>query len=222
MREILAGEPVLAKDAQEEARGAGIAERTLKRARSSLGVVAERKGEPGQQGGGRWYWRLPEVKGATPKGWHSKPDADRTDGENVAYIRENGDASLRGPNANGVKEATEAGPLNLPLSADLSPGESATLEELRRRRAASGGVATTNGSRTRPSDVRALLSNPPGWLQDQMDHCRKQDCTEGQLKALAAAAAADLWGDATKGVEILPEVEAFMTHGVGCDSGVCL
>ena len=174
MREILAGEPVLAKDAQEEARGAGISDRTLKRARSSLGVVAERKGEPRQQGGGRWYWRLPEVKGATPKGWHSKPEVDRNDEENVAYIRQDGDAGLSGPNANGIKGATEAGLLNRPLSADLSPGESATLEELRRRRAASGGQATTNGSRTRPADVRALLSKPPAG-------CRTRWTTAGSL-----------------------------------------
>jgi len=52
LKEILADGPVLAKDAQEEARGAGIAERTLKRARSALGVVAKREGEPGQRGGG--------------------------------------------------------------------------------------------------------------------------------------------------------------------------
>jgi hypothetical protein len=107
-----------------------------------------------------------------------------------------------------------------PLSADISPGESATLEELRLRRAASGGVAKTNDSRTPPADVRALLSKPPDWLRDQMDHCRKQGCPEGQLKALAASAAADLWGDATKGAEILPEVEAFMTHGIESDCEV--
>jgi hypothetical protein len=34
--------------------------------------------------------------------------------------------------------------------------------------------------------------------------------------------AADLCGDATSGAEILPEVEAFMTHGVGCDCEACL
>ena len=118
LNEILADGPVLAKDAQEEARGAGIAERTLKRARSTLGVVAERKGEPGQRGGGRWYWRLPEVKGARPKGWPSKPATDRTDGENTAYISQNGDAGLRGPSANGGKRATEDGPLNQPPSVD--------------------------------------------------------------------------------------------------------
>jgi hypothetical protein len=108
-----------------------------------------------------------------------------------------------------------------PLSADLSPGESATLEELRRRRAASG-VDATNGSRTRPADVGTLLSKPPGWLRDQMDHCRKQGSPEGQLKALAASVAAEMYDDTAKAAGVLPEVEAFMTHGIGCDCGVCL
>jgi hypothetical protein len=134
LREVLADGLVLAKDAQEEARGAGIAERTLKRARSSLGVVAQRKGELGQQGGGRWYWRLPEVKGATPKGWHSKPATDRTDAENLAYISQNNAPRLRGPSTEDVKKAKDVGPLNRPLSGDLEPGESATLEELSARR----------------------------------------------------------------------------------------
>ena len=105
-----------------------------------------------------------------------------------------------------------------PLSADLAPGESATLEELRGRRTASGGVTTLNGSRS----VRTLLSNPPGWLQDQMDHCRMQGSPENQLKALAASVAAEMHGDTAKAADVLPEVEAFMTHGIGCDCEACL
>jgi hypothetical protein len=54
-----------------------------------------------------------------------------------------------------------------------------------------------------------------------MDHCRRQGCPASQLKALAASVAAELYGRATKGAEILPEVEAFMTHGIGCDCEVC-
>ena len=222
LREILAEGPVPAKDAQEEARGAGIADRTLKRARSSMDVVAERKGEPGQQGGGRWYWRLSEDKGANPKGWHSKPDADRIDGENVAHTGRNGDARLSGPITNGIKRAGEVGPLNRPLSTDLSPGDSATLEELRARRAASGSLATTEGSRTRLADVRVLLTRPPGWLQDQLDHCRKQGSPDGQLKALAASVASELHGDVAKAPVVLSEVEAFMTHPPDCDCEACL
>jgi hypothetical protein len=108
------------------------------------------------------------------------------------------------------------------LSEDPKPGESPTLEELREKRAVSGGLATATPPGTRPAGVRELLSRPPNWLQHQMAHCQRQGCPESQLKALAASVAADLCGDATRGAEILPEVEAFMTHGVGCDCEVCL
>ena len=52
-------------------------------------------------------------------------------------------------------------------------------------------------------------------------HCRQRGCPASQLKALAASVAAELYGYAPKGAQILPEVEAFMTHGVGCDCEVC-
>ena len=74
----------------------------------------------------------------------------------------------------------------------------------------------------RSADVRQFLSRPPNWLQNQMDHCREQGCPTNQLEALAAAVAADLCGNPTKGTEILPEVEAFMAHDVGCDCEACL
>ena len=70
--------------------------------------------------------------------------------------------------------------------------------------------------------MRALLSKPPGWLQDQMDHCRKQGSPENQLKALAASVAAEMYDDTAKAAEVLSEVEAFMTHGIGCDCEACL
>ena len=99
-----------------------------------------------------------------------------------------------------------------PLSEDLKPGESATLMELRAKR-------TEIPS---PASVRELMSGPPTWLHDQMSHCREQGCTANQLKALAASVAAHLHKDPTRGAEILPEVEAFMTHGVSCDCEACL
>jgi len=108
------------------------------------------------------------------------------------------------------------------LSEDPKPGESLTLEESQEKRTVSGGLATATPPGTRPASVRELLSRPPNWLQRQMAHCRGQGCPENQLKALAASVAADLCGDATRGAEILPEIEAFMTHGVGCDCEVCL
>lgn len=100
-----------------------------------------------------------------------------------------------------------------PLSADLDPGESATLEELKAGRE-SQAVAL-------PETARKLLKDPPGWLKHQIEHARGQDFPEPQLKALAAAVASEACGDGTKGAEVLPTVKAFLTHGVGCDCGEC-
>ena len=80
----------------------------------------------------------------------------------------------------------------------------------------------STSSATHPVSVREFLSKPPTWLQKQMRHCREQGCPASQLKALAASVAAELYGDATRGAEILSEVEAFMTHGIGCDCEACL
>jgi hypothetical protein len=103
-----------------------------------------------------------------------------------------------------------------PLSPDAPVGMSA-LQELKERREAEAGATHS----IRSEDVRSMLSRPPGWLQDQMAHCRRQGSSAGQLKALAASAAANLCGDVTRGAEILPTVEAFMTHGVGCECEAC-
>ena len=54
---ILAGGPVGAKEAQAEARQAGISEATLRRAKSALGVTARRTGGLGSAG--RWEWSMP-------------------------------------------------------------------------------------------------------------------------------------------------------------------
>lgn len=66
LRDHLANGPVSAKDAIKAARADGISERTMKRARSALGVISERTGGLGNAGG--WSWSLPEglAKGATP------------------------------------------------------------------------------------------------------------------------------------------------------------
>jgi hypothetical protein len=69
--------------------------------------------------------------------------------------------------------------------------------------------------------TRALLAKPPGWLWRQIEHARGQGLPEPQLKALAAAVARVACGDGTKGAEVLPVVEAFLTHGVGCDCEEC-
>ncbi len=103
----------------------------------------------------------------------------------------------------GISGGIRSGNFSGPASFDAEPGENVTVAELKMRRAEA----------LRPASVREFLSRPPTWLQDQMRHCREQGCSANQLKALAASMAAELYGDATKGAEILPEVEAFMTHG---------
>jgi putative DNA primase/helicase len=56
LTDILASGPVPATEIQEAANANGIAERTLYRAKSELGIKAEKKGQSGQ-----WQWRLPET-----------------------------------------------------------------------------------------------------------------------------------------------------------------
>ena len=70
-------------------------------------------------------------------------------------------------------------------------------------------------------DVRKLLARPPAWLADQMAHVRREGASRPQLEALAAGVAAHLAGDSTRGREVLPAVEAFLTHGVACDCAEC-
>jgi hypothetical protein len=59
LREVLADGPVETKEIYRSARHAGIAQRTLERAKAKLGVKARRIGTPGQRGGGTWCWCLP-------------------------------------------------------------------------------------------------------------------------------------------------------------------
>ena len=57
--ELLTDAPMRAKDVQREAREAGISEATLRRAKATVGVVAERVGKPGPGGDAAYYWSLP-------------------------------------------------------------------------------------------------------------------------------------------------------------------
>ena len=61
LRDLLADGPVEAKRVKAEARDAGIAERTLARAKQLLGAQAEKTGFGDE---GKWTWRLPEPKQA--------------------------------------------------------------------------------------------------------------------------------------------------------------
>jgi hypothetical protein len=210
LREVLSGGPQAASDVKREADSAGIAKRTLDRARQSLDVVSEREGEPGKRGGGKWYWRLPEIKAANPKGWHSKSVADRADGENSAYLSQESSPGLRLPNTEDVNDASGLGNLNRPSSAEPRLGEPAVVEELR----------TRSGDRLTSQEVRELFSRAPGWLRDQTEHCRRHGAPKPQVEALAAAVAAHLSEDPTRGREVLAAVEA-QFHALGCGCEEC-
>ena len=64
LRDILAGGPVPAKDVLRAAKTNGVSERTLKRAKSHLGVRSQRMGGLGTDG--QWHWWLP-TKTATSR-----------------------------------------------------------------------------------------------------------------------------------------------------------
>lgn len=57
---------VAVEQVRRGARNLGIRDRTLDRAKQSLGIKSDRQGEAGQQGGGMWVWALPNVKDANP------------------------------------------------------------------------------------------------------------------------------------------------------------
>ena len=61
LSEVLADGPVAASRVKEEAEDAGISERTLARAKKTLGVMSYREGETGGRGKGQWLWKLPVV-----------------------------------------------------------------------------------------------------------------------------------------------------------------
>ena len=66
LREILAGGPVAAREVFEAADDAGIAAKTLKRAKAELGVEAVKHGAPGESGA--WVWSLRRG----PEGGHTE------------------------------------------------------------------------------------------------------------------------------------------------------
>lgn len=67
LTEVLADGPTDAREVKREAADAGVSEITLKRAKSSLGIVSERVGGVGERG--RWTWALPNrvtLRGSDP------------------------------------------------------------------------------------------------------------------------------------------------------------
>lgn len=54
-----------AKKVRSQARDAGVADRTMDRAKATLGIVSRKVGRPGEPGQG-WEWLLPGHERSTP------------------------------------------------------------------------------------------------------------------------------------------------------------
>ena len=60
LRKTLAGGPAATTEVEKQAKGIGITDRTLRRAREALGIKPEAVHEHGKAGAQRWVWALPE------------------------------------------------------------------------------------------------------------------------------------------------------------------
>jgi hypothetical protein len=218
LQEVLAGGRMPATEVRKEADGAGISKRTLDRARQTLGVEAVREGEPGRRGGGTWFWALPAIKSAKQMGWHPKSSVDRTDDVNSPYLSQEADEGLRLPITEDGKDATDVGILNRPLSADLKPGESATLEELRARRASKSLILSVSEV---GSEISRSKSGPALALKVYLENP-----TEERLKWLTCAVltarkmATDHWDQHAAVVKLA--AEDANNHPLDCECEECL
>jgi hypothetical protein len=109
---LLADSPVPKATVEEEAKAANISPGTLRRAKTSLGVIAERENEiGGERGAGRWVWELP-AKEETARGVqpHDVQGAHRGGSEHLERIPGDGspESSLDMPNLQGA-QATATG-----------------------------------------------------------------------------------------------------------------
>jgi hypothetical protein len=112
---LLSDGPVPKATVEEEAKAANISPGTLRRAKSSLGVIAERENEiGGERGSGRWVWKLPAAE-ETGRGaqLHDIQGAQRGDSEHLERIASDRQRkfSLDMPNLQGAQAlATECDP----------------------------------------------------------------------------------------------------------------
>jgi putative DNA primase/helicase len=102
LRSLLADGPHPSKEIESEARGAGISESTLRRAKAVLSVRAFKEG--GHFGGGKqkWLWAMPE---------HVHPFNEEAQKQEVEHLQANGASN----NAYGSNLAEDAHPFNLEL-----------------------------------------------------------------------------------------------------------
>jgi hypothetical protein len=94
------------------------------------------------------------------------------------------------------------------------------------RRPYKHGDSSPNGSRLAAAPpfeaTRGLLARPPAWLRDQIEHARGQGFPNGQLKALAFAVSAHLYKEHDRSGEVLPVIEAMLTHPLDCQCEECV
>lgn len=116
LRDFLADGPQAAKDVQHEAREAGISEATLRRAKSALGVEAEKLGRPGMPGQ-KWAWRLPEDGHPPPK--MLTPDEMSTFDKSTAGKGRSGNGSAEDAQRSGIEHLRgHAGEVGAPRDPD--------------------------------------------------------------------------------------------------------
>lgn len=90
LREALTDGPRPAREVQKEAEQAGIAERTMRRARTALSIKPAKIGRPGEKEQ-RWFWSLPPNMAKTVEDGQQKSMA--TFGEN-GHLREADDSEV--------------------------------------------------------------------------------------------------------------------------------
>lgn len=85
LKEELTDGPVPASEILSNARSAGLSEKTVRRAKSRLGISTRRQGETGKRGGGRFTWELPNNH------LQGRNDLDGQDGQvkNVGHVNQN-------------------------------------------------------------------------------------------------------------------------------------
>jgi len=155
--------------------------------------------------------RVQDAGTAAPEGSDRPLDGrsadDRPLTESVAFAGDSDDVHTR---------ADHRGPKNQNL-AHAAPrvGEDSEKRSASSASSAGGAVENPKSQRTRRAEeatgayLGEWLSEPPDWFRRQADK-HLQDPTEAALVALCAAAADAVLGDARRGEDLRPEVEAFL------------
>jgi RecA-family ATPase len=137
LNEVLARGPVAANQIKDEAKDAGISERTLWRAKKVLGVMAYREGGTGGRGNGRWFWKLPianlidnechdSFKGVIPALKQNGGGLSHNEEDNGVESRRHKPHPLRLPSTEG---GVDLGHHDIKDASAPTPGEPGTLKE---------------------------------------------------------------------------------------------